>query len=252
MELIVIPGFSENENDLYRVLQVHQNAAPEVIRAAYRALMSDVGYHPDLGGSSEQAILLNQAYETLSNPTERAKYDAFNQYLNANKQSSHLNEPRHNPPLDLHYTNRKVNAATTVKCDECGALNTITINPTINMRGTKFHCGLCRNIVPLRQDGERARERKPVEIPSRCETANGAKLTGRIIDLSDSGARVILDNAPEIGTLVTLRTAQFVAEGRVMWLRKKSSLFTKSVYVIGISFSDFLPLRAQAFINVEA
>ncbi len=61
-------------SDHYQLLQVRRDASPEVIAAAYRRLMRDA--HPDHGGSAERATTLNVAYETLSDPSARARYDA--------------------------------------------------------------------------------------------------------------------------------------------------------------------------------
>jgi hypothetical protein len=59
----------------YRVLYVQPEAPAEVIKAAYRALMSTLRAHPDLGGDPELAARLNAAYHVLSDPAERERYD---------------------------------------------------------------------------------------------------------------------------------------------------------------------------------
>ena len=62
--------------DFYEILQVHPNAHPDVIRAAFRRLT--LLYHPDRNPSTEAAEMmkrLNLAYETLSDPDRRAAYD---------------------------------------------------------------------------------------------------------------------------------------------------------------------------------
>lgn len=61
--------------NLYRILHVQPEAPPEVIKAAYRALMSTLRMHPDLGGDTEAAARLNAAYATLSDPASRRAYD---------------------------------------------------------------------------------------------------------------------------------------------------------------------------------
>lgn len=61
--------------NLYRLLHVQPEAPPEVIKAAWRALMSTLRAHPDLGGDPELAAKLNAAYEVLSDPERRAAYD---------------------------------------------------------------------------------------------------------------------------------------------------------------------------------
>ena len=59
----------------YRTLFVQPDAPPEVIKAAWRALMSARRVHPDLGGDHEAAVHLNTAYEVLGDPARRAAYD---------------------------------------------------------------------------------------------------------------------------------------------------------------------------------
>ena len=71
---------SGQERNYYSVLQVDQNASPAVIQGAYRALLKDAGNHPDLGGSSEAAQVINEAYEVLSNPATRREYDSLLSY----------------------------------------------------------------------------------------------------------------------------------------------------------------------------
>jgi hypothetical protein len=60
----------------YEVLQVSPRADQEVIQAAYRALARS--YHPDVSQDPNAARLmgaLNAAYEVLSDPERRARYD---------------------------------------------------------------------------------------------------------------------------------------------------------------------------------
>lgn len=59
----------------YRVLFVQPEAPAEVIKAAYRALLSTLRAHPDLGGDPEVAARLIAAYHVLSDPDERRRYD---------------------------------------------------------------------------------------------------------------------------------------------------------------------------------
>src|ERR1017187_3609918 len=62
--------------DFYEVLQVSQNAEPETIHRVYRIMAAR--FHPDnpQTGDSERFLLLNDAYEVLSEPEKRALYDA--------------------------------------------------------------------------------------------------------------------------------------------------------------------------------
>lgn len=64
-------------DDYYRVLQVAPEAQPEIIAAAYRALLLALRKHPDLGGGEYEAKLINEAYGTLSDPDRRRAYDRW-------------------------------------------------------------------------------------------------------------------------------------------------------------------------------
>lgn len=62
----------------YRTLQVSEDASPEVIRAAYRALA--ISAHPDKHGGSPEATArfqaINEAHRVLSDAKLRPSYDA--------------------------------------------------------------------------------------------------------------------------------------------------------------------------------
>ena len=63
----------------YEILQINQNASPEIIEKAYKTLAKK--YHPDLQEESNkkqaEEILkeINEAYEILSDPNKKALYD---------------------------------------------------------------------------------------------------------------------------------------------------------------------------------
>ena len=64
--------------DLYEILQVHPAALPEVIQAAY--LMLAQIHHPDRNPAPDaiaRMAELSRAYGTLSDPQQRAAYDAL-------------------------------------------------------------------------------------------------------------------------------------------------------------------------------
>lgn len=65
--------------DYYDVLGVAENATPEQLRQAFRRQAR--ASHPDTGGDEAQFRLVRQAYETLSNPRDRATYDRERAYV---------------------------------------------------------------------------------------------------------------------------------------------------------------------------
>lgn len=72
-----IGNTKSNAPTLYGVLGIHRNASPDEIKSAYRRMVKQ--WHPDVckePGAQETFIKIKEAYEILSNPQTRAKYDA--------------------------------------------------------------------------------------------------------------------------------------------------------------------------------
>ncbi|MBI5295438.1 MAG: DnaJ domain-containing protein [Chloroflexi bacterium] len=64
--------------DLYRILQVTEEAEPEVLEAAYKKLA--IKYHPDANKSQDATQRmqdLNEAYQVLRDSTRRKNYDQY-------------------------------------------------------------------------------------------------------------------------------------------------------------------------------
>ena len=68
-----------NYRDYYQTLGLGKNAGQDEIKKAYRKLARK--YHPDMNPddttAEEKFKELNEAYEVLSDPTKREKYDRF-------------------------------------------------------------------------------------------------------------------------------------------------------------------------------
>lgn len=66
----------------YDTLNLASTATQEEIKVAYRRAAQQA--HPDKGGSVDDMAAVNKAYEVLSDPERRAKYDATGQDSDAN------------------------------------------------------------------------------------------------------------------------------------------------------------------------
>jgi len=69
------PTKKKNQRNYYRVLFVQPDAPMEIVQASYRTIMQKLKAHPDLGGDTWNASVVNEAYETLIEPDQRAAYD---------------------------------------------------------------------------------------------------------------------------------------------------------------------------------
>ena len=67
---------NEQEPNYYELFGVDRDAPLSEIRASYRRLMQQAGNHPDLGGDTQTAALINRAYSVLKNSDQRKFYDA--------------------------------------------------------------------------------------------------------------------------------------------------------------------------------
>jgi curved DNA-binding protein CbpA len=79
----------------YEILGVSPTASQQEMKTAYRRLLRQA--HPDTGGSAALLDLVNEAYDTLKDPIQRARYDAAIR-LGAKTTASGATEPRPPPP----------------------------------------------------------------------------------------------------------------------------------------------------------
>ncbi|MEG2515132.1 MAG: DnaJ domain-containing protein, partial [Bacteroidaceae bacterium] len=67
------------KRDYYEVLEVEKNATPDAIKKAYRK--KAIQFHPDKNPGNKEAEEkfkeAAEAYDVLSNPDKRARYDQF-------------------------------------------------------------------------------------------------------------------------------------------------------------------------------
>lgn len=111
-----------NYKDYYKTLGVDKNADEKTIKKAYRKLARD--YHPDVNpgnqAAEEKFKELNEAYEVLSDPQKRQKYDQFgSQWQQYERAGGNMND----------FWSQWANAAGGRRAPRGGAAYTQTLDP---------------------------------------------------------------------------------------------------------------------------
>lgn len=218
------------DTDLYHVLGIERHAAADDIRRRYRHLMQTEAQHPDLGGDTETAALINRAYAVLGNPQLRQQYDARLDVLNRISRGF--------PTVDIAATApaRAVDPAR--ECVFCG-----TPHGATTVDDPESRCATCSSPLHratanrLERWDQRAIARIPRNLPVRFFTdwrqADG--FTGRTEDLSLSGLRLVCRTAIRPGQHVRLVSNVLEAVGYVVRSVPRRVLW-RTEHVVGIAF----------------
>lgn len=85
------------EHNLYTILGVSHTASAQEIKLAYKrlALKCHPDRNPDDARAEELFKVVNSAYQTLSDPSKRARYDLRLQYLREQRQAIRQHQPHH-------------------------------------------------------------------------------------------------------------------------------------------------------------
>ncbi len=210
-----------NRRNYYRLLKVQPDAPIEIIRATYRTLMRELRQHPDLGGSTEMAAILNEAYEVLSNETKRAEYDREIS-LGLKRQGSTSpvrgKAQRKQPacPFCRHTLARKVLPGD--RCPNCES-------PVKSQEMADLENASRRSVVRMKRDDRIAYYTAwPQE-----------RREGRLVDLSPRGTRFLCSEFIRKGSVLKIRAGAFEALATVTNVRSVSTL-EEELYSIGASF----------------
>lgn len=213
-----------NRRNYYRLLQVQPDAPFEIIRASFRAMMRELKRHPDLGGPTAEAALLNQAYEVLSDSERREAYDRelFERYTKR--------LASRNPAAEL---------ANAIICPFC---------KTSRSRKEQ-HCRTCGSLLQEEQSDEKSRgfRRSVIRLKKddriRYYSAWPQKAReGRMVDISPRGMRFLCNEkiakasilkvtSPTLKALAEVTNSQAQAE-------EQGSVYSVGLRFISVEFAD--------------
>ncbi len=209
----------KNRRNYYRLLQVQPDAPIEVIRASYRTLMRELKQHPDLGGNSAYAALLNEAYRALSHPDLRTEYDKklFQRYTKQSLATRTFTHAANPEPL----------------CPFCKAALPHPARPDQT-------CSVCQS--PLKsEEGAAARDRRAFARIKRsgriyywAEWPQDPQEAG-MIDISPNGMRLLCGKQIKPGTVLKISGPDFKASAKVIHTRPEK-VDGKNLHAVGVSF----------------
>lgn len=217
-----------SDANFYDVLGIGRDAAADDIRRRYRHLMQTEAHHPDLGGDTETAALINKAYAVLGNPDSRQQYDARLELLasiargfpgNGRAPAVHAFDPAR-------------------ECVFCGTAHGATMIDDPDSRCANCASPLHRVTANrLERWDQRSIGRIPRTLPVRFFTdwrqADG--FPGQTEDLSLNGLRLVCRTAMRPGQTVRLVSNVLEAVGQVVRSAPRR-VGWRTEHVVGIAF----------------
>ncbi len=206
-----------NRRNHYRVLQVQPDAPAEIIKASFRTLMRDLRRHPDLGGTSSDAAVLNEAYQTLMDPERRAAYDR---------------------QLFGRQTKQSVSGYRPGSASSCPVCRT----PLAQKPLAGDLCATCRSPLVSKPPAYVAKSyRRSLDRIERDDRAlcystwPGIAQEVRMIDFSPKGMRFLCANKPDPGAILKVQSSFFEASASVTNLREQV-VQGQRLYSVGVEF----------------
>jgi hypothetical protein len=210
-----------DRRNFYRILKVQPDAPVEIIRASYRTLMRELKQHPDLGGSVEAAAILNEAYEVLSDPLRRAKYDRqLSIQFNRRPASPPPKVENPEPPSTCAFCRQKLGrkARPGEACPNCES-------PMLS-----------EEMAELQNDGRRSvvRMRRAERLMYYITWPEKGR-QGRLIDLSPKGTRFVSSEMIPLGSVVKISAGPFEAVATITNIQQESGS-ERPPFSIGAAF----------------
>lgn len=149
----------EPVDDYYEILQVNPTARPKVIKAAYRALASEIA--PDINPSpdaNERMVKINKAYEVLGDPIKRRDYDNRRQHKTGSSGTTYASPKPTIDPDHIEFTDVRpgeIKRASFTIFNTGGQYSKININnPDSWLKVVAWHSLSATDELPLKVDIE--------------------------------------------------------------------------------------------------
>ena len=224
-----------NRRNYYRILHVQPDAPLEVIKASYRTLMHKLRQHPDLGGETERAAVLNDAYAVLSDVGKRKKYDANYTHPTINDLREGNIVSSGGPKKDSATQTPKHRATAKSSCPFCQSPIHFEVYPDLR-------CTQCESplnpvtALELEQFGQR----QVTRIMANSEITFFTRwpqsgLRAQVQDLSPSGMRFITNTPLSINSIIKINGKHLDSVAQIVNYHKLKKALSP-FYSIGIKF----------------
>ena len=218
----------KNRRNYYRILHVQPDAPAAVIKSSYTALMLKLGHHPDLGGTHDASVLLNEAYAVLSDPEKRRAYDrTLRPPLRPSARREDSSPGNHSPASP---------AARTTSSTSRSRACLFCESPVSGAGGRCPRCGSPTLPPPAPVAGGDTRTAPRVERHGHATLTTRDEKISRVIlnDLSPRGLSVIAPEAYTPSQVVKVEGATLTAVARVVSCRSYSGPLGRG-FLVGLA-----------------
>ena len=191
----------KNRRNYYRVLHVQPDAPAELIKASYRTLMHKMKHHPDLGGDHETAVIINEAYDTLTDSKKRKIYDA------------QLLSERSNSSVGQQSTRQRTNPTSAQTTAGKGRVRPAQQRTETPPKDDKF------DVDTPPEHRAMPRVKLGALASFYFEEQPKVKHQGTIIDFSPSGLQVQVEAPVAINNKIRIRSDQLTAKGLISYCK---------------------------------
>ena len=227
------------KRNYYEVLHVSRDAPAEIIRGSYRTLMQKLGHHPDLGGDTATAALINEAYAVLSNAERRAEYDSRLEIMS--QVANGISDPEPDPepgPEPAAETTRRRPLNLSRECAFCEAPHSlgsvVEVDAACRICGSPLYAAEQRRMESAGQRGiERIDKRQAITFYTDWPQTPG--FDGRIEDISLNGLRMVSKQELAKGQRIKIVSDVVEAVATVTHCKNTRHGWTTE-WVVGVSF----------------
>ncbi len=213
-----IENTMKNKRNYYRLLQVQPDAPYEIIRASYRTLMKELKCHPDLGEENNNAYLINEAYETLSDKVKRVEYDEKHKIMPIESFSQHRDTSKSK-------SNEKLLRRNCNRSYESFSRHRDTLKSKSNEKPLRRNCNRSYNRI----------EKKEILLYS--FSGLRAERKAQLLDISPKGIRFSCPEELKQGTTIRLKSPLLKADVKIV-NSYKTLLNEKIYYSVGAKFLE--------------